>query len=194
MVKLLTTFIILLSAAVPVFVPPAPSADVLKDLAPTGKLRAAINFSNGVLHAEKGPNGEPRPSVGRACERARQAPARGSRVRYLSSRGKSIRGRQPSLGGGCHRARVPAARKSISPHRMCSFGRLIGGERIRRLTRHIVDAPEVRRRWPRLGLRPLPDAHAEACDIGARAAGRCGRRHRAIRPNRKLKMRAGANR
>jgi polar amino acid transport system substrate-binding protein len=36
-----------------------PSADVLKDLAPTGKLRAAINFGNGVL-AQKGPNGEPR--------------------------------------------------------------------------------------------------------------------------------------
>jgi polar amino acid transport system substrate-binding protein len=35
------------------------SSDVLKDLAPTGKLRAAINFGNGVL-AQKGPNGEPR--------------------------------------------------------------------------------------------------------------------------------------
>jgi polar amino acid transport system substrate-binding protein len=37
----------------------APSPDVLKDLAPTGKLRAAINFGNGVL-AQKGPNGEPK--------------------------------------------------------------------------------------------------------------------------------------
>ena len=34
-----------------------PSPDVLKDLAPTGKLRAAINFGNGVL-AQKGPSGE----------------------------------------------------------------------------------------------------------------------------------------
>ncbi len=34
-------------------------ADVMKDLAPTGKLRAAINFGNGVL-AQKGPNGEAR--------------------------------------------------------------------------------------------------------------------------------------
>src|SRR6478736_9230211 len=34
-------------------------ADALKELAPTGKLRAAINFGNGVL-AQKGPNGEPR--------------------------------------------------------------------------------------------------------------------------------------
>ena len=37
----------------------APSPDVLKDLAPTGKLRAAINYGNSVL-AQKAPNGEPR--------------------------------------------------------------------------------------------------------------------------------------
>ena len=33
--------------------------DAVKDLAPTGTLRAAINYGNGVL-AQKGPNGEPR--------------------------------------------------------------------------------------------------------------------------------------
>jgi polar amino acid transport system substrate-binding protein len=36
-----------------------PSPAVLKDLAPTGKLRAGINFGNPVL-AQRGPNGEPR--------------------------------------------------------------------------------------------------------------------------------------
>lgn len=36
-----------------------PPPDALKELAPTGTLRAAINFGNGVL-AQKGPNGEPR--------------------------------------------------------------------------------------------------------------------------------------
>lgn len=36
-----------------------PPPEVLKDLAPTGKLRAAINFGNGVL-AQRGPNGEAR--------------------------------------------------------------------------------------------------------------------------------------
>ena len=35
------------------------SDDVLGDLAPTGRLRAAINFGNTVL-AQRGPNGEPR--------------------------------------------------------------------------------------------------------------------------------------
>jgi len=34
-------------------------ADALKELTPTGKLRAAINYGNGVL-AQKGPDGEPR--------------------------------------------------------------------------------------------------------------------------------------
>src|SRR4029078_13038685 len=33
--------------------------DALKELTPTGKLRAAINYGNGVL-AQKGPDGEPR--------------------------------------------------------------------------------------------------------------------------------------
>jgi polar amino acid transport system substrate-binding protein len=58
MAKLLTAFTVLLAAAFPAFAQPAPSPDVLRDLAPTGKLRAAINFGNGVL-AQKGPNGEP---------------------------------------------------------------------------------------------------------------------------------------
>jgi polar amino acid transport system substrate-binding protein len=58
MAKLLTAFIVLLATCFPVFAQSAPSPAALKDLAPTGKLRAAINFGNGVL-AQKGPNGEP---------------------------------------------------------------------------------------------------------------------------------------
>ena len=51
--------VMLASAAWPALAQTAPAAAALKDLAPTGKLRAAINFGNGVL-AQKGPNGEPR--------------------------------------------------------------------------------------------------------------------------------------
>ena len=47
-----------LAATLPAAAQPAPSADAIKDLAPTGKLRAAINFGNGVL-AQKGKDGEP---------------------------------------------------------------------------------------------------------------------------------------
>ena len=54
--SLMSAAFMLLAAALPVAA--QPSADVLKDLAPTGKLRAAINFGNGVL-AQKGKDGEP---------------------------------------------------------------------------------------------------------------------------------------
>jgi polar amino acid transport system substrate-binding protein len=50
-------FAILVSSSITV-AQPAPSPDVLKDLAPTGKLRAAMNFGNPVL-VQKGANGEP---------------------------------------------------------------------------------------------------------------------------------------
>jgi polar amino acid transport system substrate-binding protein len=58
MLRIPSVFIALMATAVSAFAQSAPSAAVLKDLAPTGKLRAAINFGNGVL-AQKGPNGEP---------------------------------------------------------------------------------------------------------------------------------------
>ena len=55
--------VMLAAAAMPALAQaPSPAAlkdAVRKDLAPTGKLRAAINFGNPVL-AQKGPNGEPR--------------------------------------------------------------------------------------------------------------------------------------
>jgi len=64
MQKLVATAFVLFAAMASALAQPAPSPDALKDaalkdLAPTGKLRAAINFGNGVL-AQKGPNGEPR--------------------------------------------------------------------------------------------------------------------------------------
>jgi polar amino acid transport system substrate-binding protein len=55
---LVSAAVMLLAAVLPVSAQSAPP-DAVKDLAPTGKLRAAINFGNGVL-AQKGPNGEPR--------------------------------------------------------------------------------------------------------------------------------------
>jgi len=48
----------LLALTLAVAAQPAPSAEVVKDLAPTGKLRAAINFGNAVL-AQKAADGTP---------------------------------------------------------------------------------------------------------------------------------------
>jgi polar amino acid transport system substrate-binding protein len=56
--RLFAAFVILIASSFAAFAQNAPSLEVLKDLVPTGKLRAAINFGNGVL-AQKGPNGEP---------------------------------------------------------------------------------------------------------------------------------------
>ena len=59
MLRSLTAVSMLLAATLVAGAQPAPSPEVVKDLAPTGKLRAAINFGNAVL-AQKGPNGEPK--------------------------------------------------------------------------------------------------------------------------------------
>ena len=59
MLRSLAAVSLLLAATLAVGAQPAPSPEVLKDLAPTGKLRAAINFGNAVL-AQKGPGGEPK--------------------------------------------------------------------------------------------------------------------------------------
>ena len=61
MSRLLGAAVMLLAATLSAHSQSAVPPDVLKDLAPTGKMRAAINFGNGVL-AQKGPNGEPRAS------------------------------------------------------------------------------------------------------------------------------------
>jgi polar amino acid transport system substrate-binding protein len=58
MLRIFTAFLLVLNLGFSAMAQSA-SPDVVKDLAPTGKLRAAINFGNSVL-AQKGPNGEPR--------------------------------------------------------------------------------------------------------------------------------------
>jgi len=62
--RVLRWMVLFMTAAVPAFAQPAAqsvqaSPEVLRDLAPSGKLRAAINYGNSVL-AQKGPDGAPR--------------------------------------------------------------------------------------------------------------------------------------
>src|ERR1700733_3340476 len=56
--KIITALLVVLAASGMAVAQPGPSPDVFKDLAPTGKLRAAMNFGNPVL-VQKGANGEP---------------------------------------------------------------------------------------------------------------------------------------
>jgi polar amino acid transport system substrate-binding protein len=58
MTRVYAAVILFFAGSIAAFSQTAPSPEVLRDLAPTGKLRAALNFGNGVL-VQKGPNGEP---------------------------------------------------------------------------------------------------------------------------------------
>jgi polar amino acid transport system substrate-binding protein len=57
MTRLYAAFIFLFAGCFAAVAQTPPSPEVLKDLAPTGKLRAALNFGNGVL-VQKGASGE----------------------------------------------------------------------------------------------------------------------------------------
>jgi polar amino acid transport system substrate-binding protein len=58
-VRILVSAFICLFVSFPALAQSAAPPDAIRDLAPTGRLRAAINFGNGVL-AQKGPNDEAR--------------------------------------------------------------------------------------------------------------------------------------
>jgi polar amino acid transport system substrate-binding protein len=58
MVKIITALFAVFVASGTAIAQPAPSSDVIKELAPTGKLRAAMNLGNPVL-VQKGANGKP---------------------------------------------------------------------------------------------------------------------------------------
>ena len=66
-------------------------ADALKDLAPTGKLRAAINFGNGVLAQKDEPTGEPQGITPDLARELGQAARRAGRTRHLRRRRQGVR-------------------------------------------------------------------------------------------------------
>jgi polar amino acid transport system substrate-binding protein len=68
MVKSVSAVLLLMASCLPLAAEPTVTSDVIKALAPTGKLRAAINYGNAVL-VQKGANGEP---AGVSPELARQ--------------------------------------------------------------------------------------------------------------------------
>src|SRR4249919_2938185 len=122
----------------------AVAPDVLKDLAPTGKLRAAINFGNSVL-AQKGKDGEPQ---GVTADLSRELAKRlGVPVSFIT---------------------FEAAGKVFEAAKAGAWdvGFVAEGGRRRRQAGH---QDRGRRR---LGLRPLPDAHPQERHPGARVGRR----------------------
>ena len=152
-----------LAATLPATAQPAPSADALKDLAPTGKLRAAINFGNSVL-AQKGTDGAPQ---GITADLSRELAKRlGVPVAFVTLRGgrQGVRGRQGRrVGHRLHRDRAGARRRHRLHRALCDHRRHLHG------AAGFAAEGSGRRRQAghqdrgrgRLGLRPLSDAHAE---------------------------------
>ena len=162
--------VMLLAATLSASAQGAAPPDVLKDLAPTGKLRAAINFGNGVL-AQKGPNGEPKgitPDLATALAKRLGVPV--EFVPYEAA-GKVFEGAKAgAVGRRLHRHRAGARRRDRVQRALCHHRRHLhgaegfaaeGGRRCRQ-------AGHPDRGRPRLGLRSLSDAHAQERHAGAR--------------------------
>ena len=91
----------------------AAAPEVLKDLAPTGKLRAAINFGNGVLAQKDPASGAPQGHHARARARAWRA-ASASRSSSSPSRApaRSSPPARRGMGHRLHRHRAGARRRN----------------------------------------------------------------------------------
>ena len=100
--------------------------EAVKELAPTGKLRAAINYGNGVL-AQKGPDGTAR-HLRRSLARTGQAPRRAARVRHLRGRRQGVRGREGQRGRrAVRRDRAGARRRRRILAALCADRRHLHG-------------------------------------------------------------------
>ena len=166
----------LAAAALPALAQIAPSPAVLQDLAPTGKLRAAINFGNGVL-AQRGPDGEPR---GVSAELAAALANRlGVPLAYVpfEAAGKVFE----ALASGS----VDVGFIAIEPARAAQVDFsppyvIIEGTYLVRKKSPLKDVGDVDQPGIRiavglcLGLRPLSHAHAQARHAGARQGRRRG--------------------
>src|SRR6185369_15058315 len=114
---LISAALMLLAATFHASAQSAVPPDVLKDLAPTGKLRAAINFGNSVL-AQKGKDGGPQ---GVTADLSRELAKRlGVEVSFVTSRRPARCSRRPKPAPGMS-ASSPSSRcappTSSSPRR-----------------------------------------------------------------------------
>ena len=145
--------------------------NVVKELAPNGKLRAAINFGNIVL-AQKDPRRRAARRLGGPRARTGQAARRADRIRHLRRRRQGVRRAQ----GGSLGHRLPGhrsgarAKASNSP---APYVVIEGAYSCRGLAAEDERGRRPRRRAhrgrPRQRLRPVPHARDQDAPIGARA-------------------------
>ena len=171
---LISAAVMLLAATLSASAQGAVPPDVLKDLAPTGKLRAAINFGNGVL-AQKGRTASRRAS--RPTCRASWPSGSASPVEFVTfeAAGKVFEARQGRrLGRRLRRHRAGARRRDRVHRALCHHRRHLHGAAgfAAEGSRRRRQAGHQDRGRPRLGLRPLSDAHDQERHAGARAGRR----------------------
>ena len=153
--------------------------EVVKDLAPTGKLRAAINLGNPVL-AQGTPQEPSGVTVDLARELARRAGAAAG-ARSVRWRRQGVRGAQGrGLGYRLPGDRAGARRRDRFHGALCDHRRRLhgAGGLGAEVGRRGRQRRRPHRRQQRLGLRPLSHPHAQARPVGSRriAASTCSTR------------------
>ena len=155
--------------------------EAVKELAPTGTLRAAINYGNGVL-AQKGADGPQGISADLSRELAKRLGVQLA-LRHVRGRRQGVRGREGERGrravrrdraGARRRCRLLAALCADRRHLHGAEGLAAEGSRRRRPRRH------ARRDRARLGLRSLSHPHLEERHSGARRDRRMLRDDRSV--------------
>ena len=124
--RMLSAAVMLLAATLSASAQSAVPSDVMKDLAPTGKLRAAINFGNGVL-AQKGKDGGPQ---GVTADLSRELAKRlGVEVSFVTfeAAGKVFEAAKAVVGHRLRRDRAGARRRDRVQRALCHHRRHLHG-------------------------------------------------------------------
>ncbi len=148
----------------------SPSSEAVKELAPTGKLRAAINYGNGVL-AQKGADSEPR---GVSADLSRELAKRlGVPIEFVTftAAGKVFEAAKQNAVDVMFIAIEPVRAAEVEftpPYVLIEGAYLVLKDSPLREPADRRPARHPHRGRREFGLRPLPHAHAQACGPPAR--------------------------
>ena len=162
----------------------AVAPEVVKDLAPTGKLRAAINLGNSVLAQKDAASGEPK---GITVDLARELGKRlGVPVELVTfdAAGKVFEALKAGAWDIALLAIEPVRAAEIdftAPYVLIEGTYMVPKDSPLKVIADVDRAGRAHRGRPRLGLRPLPDPHHQERHHRARRGRRRARDDRAVR-------------
>ena len=164
----------------------------VKDLAPTGKLRAAINLGNSVLAQKDARDRRAEGHHGRSRARARQAPRRAGRARSPSRPpARCSRRSRPAAWDIAFLAIEPVRAAEIeftAPYVLIEGTYMVPMDSPLKAIADVDRAGRAHRGRPRLGLRPVSDPHDQERHHRARGDRRRPRDDRAV-PHRQARGR-----